>query len=72
MRRDAPRFLHLRDGLTAPHQRPLSVPAFIALTIVTLVLANAALRTALELRTMLDPKFCAPANAAAPLFPECH
>ncbi|WP_097082356.1 hypothetical protein [Rhodobacter sp. JA431] len=72
MRRGEPRFLYLRGGLTAPHQRSLSAPAFIALSIVTLVLANAALRTALELRTMLDPKFCAPANAAAPLLPECR
>ncbi|MBZ4023273.1 hypothetical protein CKO11_12470 [Rhodobacter sp. TJ_12] len=72
MRRDDPRFLHLRDGLPAPHQRPLSIPGFLALVIVTLVLANATLRTALELRAIRDPHYCAPANAAAPLFPECR
>ncbi|MFD2175652.1 hypothetical protein [Rhodobacter lacus] len=72
MRRDEPRFLRLRDGLTAPHRPAFPLSTFAAILAAGLLFANLGLRTALNLAAALEPHLCDPSFAAAPLYPDCR
>ncbi|SOC24032.1 hypothetical protein SAMN05877831_1491, partial [Rhodobacter maris] len=54
MRRDEPRFLRLRDGLTAPHRPAYPLSTFAAILAAGLLFANLGLRTALNLAAALE------------------